>query len=140
MGLNTRYLPWLACAAAAAIGIPAFAYGDPAARGSDSQAPGTINAVDFAFENPANGESEVTINAGETVTFAYPTGGNVHNVDFFVAAPTSCVQTAGNDLGPVPPLPAMPAPTGWVGNCRFDTPGTYQFVCEAHPDMEGTVV
>jgi plastocyanin len=134
VGLSRRFLPWLACAAVATAGVPAFADG-----GSDSQAPGSINAVDFAFENPATNDSTVTINAGETVTFAYPTGGSVHNVTFSGAAPTSCVQTAGTNVGAVPPLPSDPQGAGWSGQCTFNTAGTYAFVCNAHGFMTGEV-
>ena len=42
--------------------------------GAASAAPGTITVVDFGFENAATGENTVTINAGETVSFSYPTG------------------------------------------------------------------
>jgi hypothetical protein len=81
----------------------------------------------------------VTIHAGETVTFAYPVGMNAHNVSFAAAQPTSCVQTAGPPAGPVPPLPAVPSSAGWSGKCTFNTPGTYDFVCEAHSFMTGVV-
>jgi hypothetical protein len=97
----------LLCAAAAATGVSLLGYGDPDSRASGSQVPGVINAVDFDFVNPANGEPRVEINAGETVTFAYPEGGSVHNVDFLTIEPTSCVQTAGPVVGDVPPLPSF---------------------------------
>ena len=68
-------------------------------------------AFDFGFNNPATDDNTVTINAGETVTFSYPQGGNAHNVDFDTA-PTSCTQTAGDVSGPVPPVPSFPTPRG----------------------------
>ena len=140
MGLRRRYLPWLVCTAVAAVGIPAFAYGDPASRGSDSQAPGFIDAVDFEFVNPATPGSDVTIDAGETVTFGYPSGSSFHNVRFSGASPTSCTQTAGSGSGgPVPPLPAVPQGVGWSGKCTFNASGTYAFYCEAHDSMTGEV-
>src|SRR5690606_13793436 len=95
-----------------AVAVPAFASGE-------SKAPGVIHAVDFDFVNPETGENDVAINAGETVTFAYPDGGNVHNVEFLTIEPTSCT----------PALPEFPQPSGWSSVCRFDTPGTYAFVC-----------
>jgi hypothetical protein len=70
---------------------------------------------------PRDGESLVTINAGETVTFSYPEGASSHNVDFLTIAPTTWAQTAGAVAGAVPPLPAFPSPPGWAGVCRFDT-------------------
>jgi hypothetical protein len=98
------------------VAIQAFASHSPASRAAASQASGAINAVDFVFENPATGGTDATINVGGTVTFAYPTGGSAHNVDFSAAQPTSCVQTAGAPSTVVPRLArtsstAMPMPT-----------------------------
>src|SRR3954464_6966649 len=108
------------------IGVPAIATAAGGEPGSGAQAaPGQIMAFDFGFNNPATDDNTVTINAGETVTFSYPSGGNSHNVDFDAAQPTSCTQTAGANIGPVPPVPAFPSPQGWEGTCRFNTPGTY---------------
>src|SRR3954467_2161390 len=123
------------------IGIPTLAYGDPSSR-RDAAPPLTANIVayDFGFEDaPGSRHNTVTIAPGGTVDFGYPTGTNFHNVDFDVD-PTSCTQTAGANFGPVPPLPAAPQRPGWAGNCRFDTPGTYAFRCDAHAFMTGTVV
>ena len=119
-----RLTPWFAAVAIAAA-IPALAQGDP------GQAPGAIRAYDFGFENPETGESSVTINPGETVTFSYPTGGNFHNVVFDAVQPTSCTQTAGPNMGPVPPLPGNPRRRGMGRNVpvqhardvRFRLPG-----------------
>lgn len=101
---------------------------------------GTINAVDIAWENPANGQNKVTIAPGGTVNFSYPSGGTIHNVVFSGASPTSCTQTAGPNSGPVPPLPANPSGPGWAGNCKFDAEGTFAFVCGFHAGMKGSVV
>lgn len=100
----------------------------------------TINAFDFGFDNPATHTSSVTITAGESVVFAYPSGGSVHNVDFVDAQPSSCTQTAGVNSGAVPPLPGAPGAKGWTGTCHFDTPGTYTFACDAHGFEVGTVI
>ena len=100
----------------------------------------TINAFDFGFENPATHTNTVTIAAGGSVVFAYPTGGNFHNIDFSDAQPSACTQTAGANTGAVPPLPALPGGQGWTGMCRFDTPGTYTFTCDAHAFETGTVI
>jgi plastocyanin len=102
---------------------------------------GAIKAVDFEFQNVADPDSnEVTISAGGTVTFSYPSGGNFHNVGFSTLAPTSCTQTVGPNSGPVPPLPNSPTGFGWAGTCQFNTPGTYTFVCGAHGFMQGQVI
>jgi hypothetical protein len=81
-----------------------------------------------------------TIAAGGSVTFGYPAGVSIHNVDFTGGGPTACTQTAGAAVGPVSALPAAPEPPGWSGTCRFDTPGTYLFVCDNHNYMKGTIV
>jgi plastocyanin len=100
----------------------------------------TINAFDFGFDNPATHTNSVTITAGESVVFAYPTGGNAHNVDFSDAQPSACSQPAGPNSGAVPPLPSLPGAQGWTGTCRFDTPGTYAFTCDAHAFETGTII
>jgi plastocyanin len=115
---------WLILLAALTAAVPTFAYGDSA------QAPGSIQAYDFGFENPATGDNAVTVNAGETVTFSYPSGGSFHSVVFQGGDPTSCT----------PPLPEFPDGAGWSATCRFNTPGTYSFACGAHGAMTGTVV
>lgn len=99
-----------------------------------------INAFDFGFEDPATHTNSVTIAAGGSVVFAYPAGATFHNVDFSDAQPSACAQTAGANSGAVPPLPALPGGQGWSGMCRFDTPGTYTFTCDAHAFETGTIV
>ena len=100
----------------------------------------SVRAYDFAFEDAANpGSTTVTIPAGGVVAFAYPAGGNAHNVVFGGAQPASCTQTAGPNAGSVPPLPAVATAPGWARTCRFDAPGTYTFVCDAHDYMTGAV-
>jgi len=118
-----------------ALAVASFPSDDALAAG-----PGQIVASDFQFTNPAIGENTVTIDAGSTVTFSYPSGGSFHSVEFTDDQPTSCTQTAGPVLGAVPPLPTFPAGEGWAGTCRFDTPGSYAFVCQAHSFMTGDVV
>src|SRR4029079_2746958 len=67
-------------------------------------------------------------------------GASVHNV-VFVQAPTSCTQKTGVQITAAPPLPQFSQPPGWSGECTFDKPGVYTFVCQAHPvEMEGRVV
>jgi plastocyanin len=128
----TRWIG-LATAAAVVIAVPAFASGQP------DRAPGSIVAVDFGFENPADDTPLVMINPGEKVTFSYPSGSSFHNVRFTKEQPSSCTLTAGGS-GPVPPLPAAPTGKGWSGTCTFNAEGTYEFVCGAHDDMIGAVL
>jgi plastocyanin len=124
-------------AAGVAVGVlPALAPGDAAAPTTAS-----FTARDFAWEVTGSTVHTVTLAAGGTVSFGYPSGASSHNADFSGgAAPTSCTQTAGPDSGAVPPLPAVPTTAGWSGTCRFDTPGTYAFHCHLHPlSMQGTI-
>jgi|GEM_PF-2465353 plastocyanin len=91
-------------------------------------------------------DSTVTIQAGGTVTFDYPAGSNVHNVDFRTdAKPSTCIKTKMSPAIPIPdadevaPMPDFAQTPGWEGVCTFPTPGTYAFVCTTHPEMTGTV-
>jgi hypothetical protein len=99
-----------------------------------------VTAVDFDWSMPGATDYTDTIAAGGSVTFGYPAGVSIHNVDFTGGGPTACTQTAGATIGPVSPLPAAPEAPGWSGTCRFDTPGTYLFVCDNHNYMKGTIV
>jgi plastocyanin len=127
----------LAAVCGAAVVVPALAYG----QGPPTTA--TFTAIDGDGDTHVwrSGESttEATIAKGGTVTFDYPTGDSYHNVAFTGAKPTSCRQTAGPNVGPVPPLPAIPWGKGWAGTCDFDAPGDYPFACETHTAMTGTV-
>lgn len=95
-------------------------------------------ASDFVW-TAGGGGSTVTIVQGGTVSFSYPFGISEHNAHFTPGTPSSCVQTAGPSSGSVPPLPHQPTGAGWSGSCTFNTPGTYQFHCDVHPFMIGTV-
>jgi hypothetical protein len=78
-----------------------------------------------------------TIATGGTVTFGYPTGTSLHNAAFTAAAkPTACTPALGATFAT--PTPAARAP--WTASCRFDTPGTYAFVCQVHPNMRAPVI
>jgi plastocyanin len=109
-------------ACAAAVLVPALAYGDAAPDAS-------FTAEDNVWHVTGSAATQVTIAPGDTVAFGYPTGASYHDVKFDSGEPSSCSG-----------LPAYPSPHGWSGTCRFDTAGTYTFHCEAHPDtMMGTV-
>jgi plastocyanin len=118
----------------------AFAVSGPPAVGAPAPSSAAVTAVDFDWSMPGGTDYTDTIAAGGTVTFSYPSGVAIHNVDFTGGGPTACTQTAGAAVGPVSPLPAAPEAPGWSGTCRFDTPGTYQFVCDNHNYMKGTIV
>jgi plastocyanin len=121
--LRARQLPL--CIAALAAGT-ALAL---AVASADAGAPATasITAKDpYSFDN-GNGASSVTIATGGTVSFRYPKGSSLHNVRF-ATQPASCSG-----------MPDAPAGPGWSGSCRFDSPGTYSFVCGQHYFMTGEV-
>ena len=109
----------------------------PAAPGSEPST-GSFVASDFMW-SAVGGGSRVVIAQGGTVNFSYPSGISEHNAHFTTGNPSSCVQTAGDNLGPVPPLPRHPDGEGWRGTCAFNTPGIYRFHCDVHPFMIGTV-
>ena len=109
-----------------------------AAAPVDAAAPQTASFTavdDHWYVTATAGDTTATIAVGGTVAFSYPSGGSAHNVHFADgSSPTSCTQTAGPGAGStVPPLPAVPTPPPWSGTCRFNTPGTYAFVCECTP-------
>jgi plastocyanin len=110
------------------------------ALGAAAPSTASFTAVDNAWSANGGPDTTVTIAAGGTVTFAYPAGNSTHNVDFDAAQPTSCTQTAGQNSGSVPPLPASPTVPGWSGTCTFSMSGTYTFHCDLHKSMTGTVV
>jgi plastocyanin len=102
----------------------------------------TAPAKNWFQDAASSDESDATVNIapGGTVDFSYPAGSSVHNV-VFVDSPASCVQKTGVQILPAPPLPQYSMPPGWSGECTFQAPGVYTFVCQAHPvEMEGRVV
>ncbi len=116
-------------------GIGALSIGGPAS----GQVPvASIVASDFAFNTAAGAPADITVAAGDKVTFSYPAGSSFHNVAFKDAQPT-CTQTAPATAGAVPPLPSNPAGPGWTGECTFTSPATYAFYCVLHPGMTGAV-
>ncbi len=127
-------------AALAAGTAAAYAVCGPAAVGASAPSTAAVTAVDFDWSMPGATDYTATIAAGGSVSFSYPAGVSIHNVDFTGGGPTACTQTAGATVGPVSPLPAVPEAPGWSGTCRFDTPGTYLFVCDNHNYMKGTIV
>lgn len=88
-----------------------------------------VTAKDYTF-TPAT----QSVAAGSAVTFAYPSGSDIHNVRFTAAAPTACTGSTGQ----VGSTPRAAAP-GWSATCTFNTPGTYPFLCTEHGVMKGTI-
>ena len=110
---------FLAVVAATLVACGGSGYG----TGPTSAPPGdgkTIAATPSLAFTPGT----LTVNAGETVTFAF--GGIGHNVFFDAQAgtPTDIDGVNAN-----------------VSVTRtFNTPGTYHYNCHIHPSMRGTVV
>ena len=118
--------------------LPALARGD-AARSADA----SIVAFDNGFRDGSQADpadNTVEIAPGGTVSFAYPTGSQSHNVHFDAAQPSSCTQSTGILITAGPPLPAFAQPAGWSGECTFTAAGTYTFFCDAHHEMTGKVI
>lgn len=102
---------------ALAISAPGFGCGsgDSDSESAAPQDPGTVEAIDLAFE-----PTDVEIAAGESVTWDN-TGEQIHNVEgkgFFSEA-----------INP-----------GESYTRKFREPGTYEYICNLHPtQMTGTV-
>jgi hypothetical protein len=79
-----------------------------------------------------------TIATSGVATFRYVTGSSIHNVTFTSALKPTC-QVAGTTPNPPYTVPNRPSRPPWTASCRFDTPGTYSFVCQVHPTMTGTI-
>ena len=123
MRFTTRYLSALAVIGLA---VPALASGE-------ATAPGAIEAYDFGFRNTAGGGTSVTINAGETVTFSYPSGTATAFTTSPSRRPADLVHPDRRRQRAGAAAASRPGAPGWEGNCRFDTPGSYPFVCDLHP-------
>jgi hypothetical protein len=82
-----------------------------------------------------------TVATGGVATFHYVTGSppsTRHNVTFTSALKPAC-QVAGTTPNPPYTAPSPPSVAPWTASCRFDTPGTYSFVCQIHRTMTGTI-
>jgi Copper binding proteins, plastocyanin/azurin family len=84
-------------------------------------APGTVNATAGLAFTPGS----VTINTGESVTFAF--GAVAHNVTFDTPGAATPADIPGNNSN--------------VSIQRaFTTAGTYRYHCTIHPQMVGSIV
>jgi plastocyanin len=111
---------------------------------AQSQTPAAnIVAVDdpsIRWTEGGTGSPNVTVAAGASVGFSYPSGFTKHNVVFTDVQPAACTQTAPAPSGAVPPLPSSGTAPGWSGQCTFNAPGVYKFVCGVHPNvMTGSI-
>jgi plastocyanin len=118
LGLKTKAL--LVAAAMLCAAAPALGYGDPG---------GSFTAIDYAWQANGTDATTLTVAPGQTVTFGYPAGTSTHDIHFTGNQPSSC-----------PGQPTFPQRKGWTATCTFDAAGSYPFVCDVHPQMQGTVV
>lgn len=131
----------LAAGPAVAFAVAAVAPVDAAVDAAAPQTASFTATDNHWYVTDSMDDTTATIAVGGTVAFRYPSGMSIHNARFTgSSSPTSCTQTAGTNSGAVPPLPAVPTSPVWSGTCRFDTPGTYTFVCDQHSSMTGAVV
>lgn len=87
------------------------------------QAQHTVTVADFSFTPTA-----LTINAGETVTWNNTQGH--HNVNG---------SQASYPNNPEDFFSGMPAMAPWSFSYTFTTPGVYEYRCDEHPIMVGTI-
>ena len=120
---------------------PATAYADAPPLTADFTATDVTSGTNHQwYVTGTTSNTATTIATGGTVTFNYPATRHVrcHNVAFTAAAkPTVLHARAGRDVRlPRRRRRARRGPT----TCRFDTPGTYAFVCQVHATMRATVI
>ena len=128
MSLRARHLS-LYLAALAAGGVVALAVGESAQGGAQPPPSASFTARNYAWEVTGTSATTATIVTGGTVTFSSPEPNSSHNASFSGTGPSGCN----------PALPGSPQPPPWSSTCTFNAPGTYSFVCTAHPGMGGSV-
>ena len=87
-----------------------------------------VDVFNFGF-----GSSSVTINVGDEIQWMNISG--FHNVSStdgttFRCGSGGCDQTGGN---------GAPGNAPWTASFTFDTPGVYDYVCDIHSSMAGTI-
>ncbi|MFZ6053198.1 T9SS type A sorting domain-containing protein [Halocola ammonii] len=88
---------------------------------SNAQVSHQVDVADFQFD-----PSQLTINVGDTVIFTNSEGN--HNVNGTQEDFPDNPESFGNDVG-----------TGWTYSFVFTLPGTYNYVCDVHPNMTGSI-
>lgn len=141
MNVNNRAKQAVLAAAVALVGaVVAITIAVPSSSVADAPSSASFIAKDFEFDANGTSTSSATITVGGTVSFSYPSGNSMHNVDFSGGPlPTSCTVTAGGYETSALALPADAEDPGWSGTCTFDRPGRYTFICDMHPFMTGTI-
>jgi plastocyanin len=130
-----RLTTWAVVAAVSAVLLPSSA--QAAAPLAAAFTATDLSATNHQWYATGTTTTTAVIAQHGTVTFGYPAGTSRHNAFFGTKPPTACTPAA-SATGSIPP--AGPTAAGWTASCRFDTPGTYSFLCQLHPTMTGTIV
>jgi plastocyanin len=91
--------------------------------------------TDVGLSCSSGAPANVTINVGETVDFHFP--GNPANPDNNYTQPHNAAAGSSNWSWTSGSLSTAPQPTRTTP--PFNQPGTYTFLCQAHPFMNGTI-
>jgi hypothetical protein len=136
--LNPKHL--VAAAAFAGALLPATARADAPPLSARYTA-ADISGTNHQWYVTGTTTTTSTIATTGVVTFDYPVGTPAttrHDVNFTSTLKPTC-QTGGVTPNPPYTVPNPPRVAPWTATCRFDTPGTYRFMCQVHPSMTGTV-
>jgi hypothetical protein len=136
--LKLKYL--VAAAAFAGALLPATARADVPPL-SASYTAADISGTNHQWYVTGTTTTTSTIATTGVVTFNYPVGTPAttrHDVNFTSTLKPTC-QIAGTTSTPPYTVPSLPQVAPWTASCRFDAPGTYQFMCQVHRSMTGTV-
>lgn len=129
---------------AAGAALAALAVAVPQLAAAQGQAPAVV-AHDYYFQAPDGSRTpaSLSITAGGSVSFAYPSGFSQHDVHFTggPVAP-SCVGSTATAQAAFdsPGHSATPTAPGWSGSCSFSAAGDYSFRCSLHPSLMYGVV
>ena len=131
----------LLVAAALAVALPPAAARAEAPPLSVDYTATDVSAANHQWYVTGTTTTASTIATSGVATFRYVTGSPAstrHNVTFTSALKPTC-QVDGATPSPPYTAPSPPRVAPWVATCRFDTPGTYSFVCQVHRTMTGTI-
>lgn len=128
----------LLAAAALVIALPPAAARADAPPLSVDYTAADISATNHQWYVTGTTTTAATVATGGVARFHYVSGSTRHNVTFTSALKPTC-QVGGTTLNPPYTAPSPPSVAPWTAGCRFDTPGTYSFVCQVHRTMTGTI-
>jgi plastocyanin len=124
--LRKRYLPLVALLGALAALVPAIA---------SSETP-SISAYNEGLYYHSWMPATATVSSGGVVKFNNPYSETNHGLKFTGGSAGATPSCSGIPLAASEPTGA----TSWGGECTFNKPGTYTFICTVHPtEMKGTI-